>query len=486
MDKETSVLHSLELIENCISEKLTVENIAHGVYFSKYHFQRIFREIIGDSVMEYVTKRKLTLAGRALLDSDASILDIALNYGYDSREGFTRSFKAYMGVSPKEYRKYGLTAISQKDVKERSKMTYSKTTDEIIRELNNFIVKAKDTANASRKCEVTEYIPFWNVISSATDKYADRTKDVLNRITAIAEHPDEIINRFSIVKVLDDIAFQSNLIAFNVGLTISRGKPEHITLQKALCDKYLELARMASLKSAKITGFFNELSTLIFDDMRQSAVERLNTIIDAGKTAVDGITGYDYIKDEITNILDSLSVPAEEVTVNLLEECQFKLSIISIAFEIDICRNPQDKAMLKSLIKLNDSVSEATEFFKTLVMPESNPIMERPVRERLLDIVYQVNVLLFYTRGEIEKLSFVISAKQKESLLPICVKIDEFVRFAHSAFDDIKTEQIVEMLSAIHSDMTAKSDYLNEFGGPFKFIANELKNLTKAVPKWLE
>jgi hypothetical protein len=66
------------------------------------------------------------------------------------------------------------------------------------------------------------------------------------------------------------------------------------------------------------------------------------------------------------------------------------------------------------------------------------------------------------------------------------VKIDEFVRFAHSAFDEIKTEQIVEMLSAIHSDMTAKSDSLNEFGGPFKFIANELKNLSKAVPKWLE
>ena len=76
MDNEKAIFYSLDVIESRISEKLTVENIANAVYFSNNHYQRLFREIAGETVMEYVMKRKLTLAGRALLESDASIIDI--------------------------------------------------------------------------------------------------------------------------------------------------------------------------------------------------------------------------------------------------------------------------------------------------------------------------------------------------------------------------------------------------------------------------
>ena len=239
MDNENPVFRSLELIENRISEKLTVENIANGIYFSKYHYQRLFREIVGNSVMEYVTKRKMTLAGRALLETDATIIDIALEYGYDSREGFTRSFKAYMGVTPTDYRKYGLASISQKTVKERTVMIYSMTTDEILRELNGFIAKAKETAECARKNDVPEYTPFWNTIADATDAYADKVKGILERITAISERPDEIGGRFAIIKVIEEIAFHSNLLALNAGLMVSREQSE----QWPLCEKYLELAQ---------------------------------------------------------------------------------------------------------------------------------------------------------------------------------------------------------------------------------------------------
>lgn len=83
MDNETSVFRSLEIIEKRIAEKLTVENISNSVYFSKYHYQRLFRKIVGESVMDYVMKRKLTLAGRELLETDNSILDIALKVSYE-------------------------------------------------------------------------------------------------------------------------------------------------------------------------------------------------------------------------------------------------------------------------------------------------------------------------------------------------------------------------------------------------------------------
>lgn len=267
MGDKNPILHSLEIIENQISEKLTVEHIANSIHFSKFHYQRLFREMVGDSVMEYVTKRKLTLAGKELLETDTAVVDIAIKFGFDSREGFARSFKAYMGVAPGEYRKYGLAAIAKKTVKERGKMTYSKATDEIIRELNGFIVTAKETANMARKEELPNYTAFWGLIADRTDELANRVQDVLERITTIAERPDEITNRFSILHVITDTAFESNLLALNVGLTVSRAQPAHAAAQNPMCQKYLALANAAVLKASKITEFFNELSALIFDDV---------------------------------------------------------------------------------------------------------------------------------------------------------------------------------------------------------------------------
>ncbi len=102
MSNTDAVIRSLEIIERCISEKLTAEDIAGGVFFSKYHYQRMFRDIVGEGVMEYVKKRRLTLAGTELVQTDASVLDTALKFGYGSHEAFTRAFKSYMGVTPSD------------------------------------------------------------------------------------------------------------------------------------------------------------------------------------------------------------------------------------------------------------------------------------------------------------------------------------------------------------------------------------------------
>ena len=88
MDKENTVFRSLAIIEEKIREKLTVEKLAQSVHFSKYHYQRLFKETVGHSVMRYVTRRRLALAAEELINTDNSILDIALKYGFDSHEGF--------------------------------------------------------------------------------------------------------------------------------------------------------------------------------------------------------------------------------------------------------------------------------------------------------------------------------------------------------------------------------------------------------------
>ena len=480
MDNKNPVFRSLELIENRISEKLTVEYIASGVYFSKYHYQRLFREIVGNSVMEYVTKRKMTLAGRALLETEATIIDIALEYGYDSREGFTRSFKSYMGVTPTDYRKYGLASISQKTVKERSVMIYSKTTDEILRELNGFIAKAKETAECARKNDVPEYTPFWNTIADATDAYADKVKGVLDRITSISERPDEISSRFAIIKVIEDIAFHSNLLAFNAGLMVSREQSE----QWLLCEKYLELARTCVLKANKVSRFFSELSSLIFEDMRKAAAQKIQAVIQKGKAAEENIVGYSYIKHEVASLVNELSsIPCEEITVSRLEDCLFKLDIFSFAADMDVSRRPDHKAIFEGLTEFKESVSETIDFFQTLVRPETIPVLERTGRTRFTDIAFQGNILLFYTRGEVsdEKLGQLLSDEQKSAFGVICNIINNCIQLALNANEETANKAIADMLYDIHSDMVIEADKLKERGGAVRFIAGEFKGLADNV-----
>lgn len=67
-------------------------------------FQRIFTFVVGTSISDYVRKRRLTIAGHELKDSDICVLDVVLKYGFQSHSAFTRAFKKHHGVTPSEAR----------------------------------------------------------------------------------------------------------------------------------------------------------------------------------------------------------------------------------------------------------------------------------------------------------------------------------------------------------------------------------------------
>ena len=378
IDNKNPIFRSIAIIEERIQEKLTVENIANSIYFSKYHFQRMFREAVGDSVMRYVTKRRLSLAAEELAKTDASILDIALKYGFDSHEGFSRSFKAYMGVAPTEYRKYHLSITLPQPKKERSTMLYSKTTDEIIRELNHWIVQSKETAAYTRKYVETAskaaefYLQFGNYIAARADHMADELTKTLDRVTSITQHPDEITVRFVILKALEDAAFQSRITAFQARLMISRAQLEDRAAFEPICAKYDTLAQNAQIKADRIVGFFSELCSQIFSDMREQAKEKLQKAVEQGKIAVDRLMNdsnlpYTYIADGITAIINELSmIPLEEVTVSLLEDHLLRLDVIVAAADMDVLRMPSHKELFYGISDFREQISEAAIFFQSL------------------------------------------------------------------------------------------------------------------------
>ena len=89
---ETQIQRSIDYIEEDVMEKQT-RKLARIAGFSESHFHRVFQALVGDTVMEYVRKRRLAQATYQLSHTDEKIIDIAFEHGFQSHETFTRAFK---------------------------------------------------------------------------------------------------------------------------------------------------------------------------------------------------------------------------------------------------------------------------------------------------------------------------------------------------------------------------------------------------------
>lgn len=105
LDYLNQVQSSLDYVEEHLMEPLTLQELADQIGLSPYHYYRIFGAYVGIPVMEYVRRRRLAYAA-AELASHRRILDIALDYGFQTHAGFTKAFVKVYGLPPERYRLY--------------------------------------------------------------------------------------------------------------------------------------------------------------------------------------------------------------------------------------------------------------------------------------------------------------------------------------------------------------------------------------------
>lgn len=98
---------AINYIEEHIHEELLPEVIAQKAAVSPFYFQKGFAMLCGMSMGEYIRGRRLSLAGREVILTDRKIIDIAMDYGYDSPDSFTRAFTRFHGITPAAARKAG-------------------------------------------------------------------------------------------------------------------------------------------------------------------------------------------------------------------------------------------------------------------------------------------------------------------------------------------------------------------------------------------
>ncbi|MBD5135583.1 MAG: AraC family transcriptional regulator [Lachnospiraceae bacterium] len=107
MEWAKAVKEAVDFIEMHMMEDITMYDVANHVSISPFYFNKGFNILCGYSIAEYIRNRRLALAGEELLTSNITVMELAMKYGYDSPDSFTKAFSRFHGYSPSTVRKNG-------------------------------------------------------------------------------------------------------------------------------------------------------------------------------------------------------------------------------------------------------------------------------------------------------------------------------------------------------------------------------------------
>lgn len=176
MDWITGIQRALDYTEAHLTEEIDYEEVAKQACSSSFHFQRMFGMLCGFSLGDYIRMRRLTLAAYELQQKNDKVIDIAMKYGYDTPESFSRAFARFHGISPTDARHGGnVKSFSRLSVK--LILTGGNTMDYRIETKDAFqvICKKKQVAKPQGETATADISAFWNACSG------DGTMDVLCR-----------------------------------------------------------------------------------------------------------------------------------------------------------------------------------------------------------------------------------------------------------------------------------------------------------------
>lgn len=137
----------LAYIDEHLDEQLDLATLAEVAYFSSFHFHRLFSAWMGETLGDYLRRRRVELAAMRLAAQPRTrILNIALSVGFGSAEAFTRAFKSRFGCSPTAWReqqssqRHEKSNSSQANSKQRQASPASFAEHEVSRKLNKEII----------------------------------------------------------------------------------------------------------------------------------------------------------------------------------------------------------------------------------------------------------------------------------------------------------------------------------------------------------
>ena len=153
-----NMINSIDYIENNLTHKLCIPDIATVACYSQFHYQRLFQMLTGYTIGEYIRNRRMTLASKELFASDIKVIDLALKYQYDSPEAFSRAFKKLYNLTPREVKKGDVSLRSYPRLSIQIQMNGAIPLDYTIIDKEAFkLIGFKNTFSATEIMEGKEY-----------------------------------------------------------------------------------------------------------------------------------------------------------------------------------------------------------------------------------------------------------------------------------------------------------------------------------------
>lgn len=105
LDNSRVVRKAVQLISQKFRERITVDEIAREVFVSPGYLCRLFRRELNCTMVDFLNRLRVEEAKRLLVDPKNSISKVALSVGFDDASYFSKVFRKYTGLTPKEYKK---------------------------------------------------------------------------------------------------------------------------------------------------------------------------------------------------------------------------------------------------------------------------------------------------------------------------------------------------------------------------------------------
>lgn len=166
MEWISGIQRAIDYIESHLTDEIDFESAAREAYSSSFHFQRVFSILCGITLGDYIRMRRLSLAAFDIANTDEKVIDIALKYGYDSPESFTRAFSRFHGVTPSEA-KHGAAVKSFTRLSVKLSLTGGTTMNYRIEKKDAFklICKRKQVTKPENATATEDISSFWGECS---------------------------------------------------------------------------------------------------------------------------------------------------------------------------------------------------------------------------------------------------------------------------------------------------------------------------------
>jgi AraC family transcriptional regulator len=201
--------NAVEYIEDNITKKIDIVQVAKIALSSPIHFQRMYHMITGVTIGEYIRRRRLTLATQDIISGE-KIINVAYKYGYETPEAFTKAFRKMHGISPSVARELGVNLKAYPKLSFHISIKGDKNMNYKVFDKGSFKVVGKQTRIYMENEENFNQVPrFWydymedgsyDWISSKAGKLGilgvskdfDKYKDEFNYMIAVEEIKDKL------------------------------------------------------------------------------------------------------------------------------------------------------------------------------------------------------------------------------------------------------------------------------------------------------